>query len=254
MEMRRNASKRPMRTAHPKPGNGRPVLRIQRVSTAQAIVNELTRQILNGDTEAGTFMREIELAKAFGVSRQSLRAALAELVHSGLLRREANRGVWVPEQSLDDIEDLYYVRGVIEGAAVRHLVISPPSDWGPVDAAVEQLNRLPADALWSEVVEADFAFHRALVAIVGSPRLSRSHELLCSETRLSLVPVQRLDKYRSGAFAHQEHDKLLRSVKLRNMELAEARITKHLQEGSANALRMLHEKAQVAAADRGRAR
>src|SRR5258708_9155390 len=91
------------------------VLPMLRVSTSEAIVNELTHQILDGAIPAGTFLREVELADAFRVSRQSLRAGLAELVHAGLLRREPHRGVWVPQLSPEEIEDLYQVRAVIEG-------------------------------------------------------------------------------------------------------------------------------------------
>jgi Bacterial regulatory proteins, gntR family len=90
-------------------------LALARVSTTDTIVNELRSQILDGTLEPGTHLREIELSERFGVSRQSLRAALAELVHLGLLRREAHRGVWVPTVTRGDIRDLYLMR---EGGAL----------------------------------------------------------------------------------------------------------------------------------------
>jgi DNA-binding GntR family transcriptional regulator len=210
---------------------------MRRVSTSEAIVNELTRQILDGAIAAGTFMREIELADAFGVSRQSLRAALSDLVHAGLLRREPHRGVWVPELRLEDIEDLYTMRSVLEEAAARRLATDEP-DWRLVEAALRRLRELTEDGHWSAILEADFGFHRALVATAGSPRLSRSHEMLCSETRLSLVPVQHLHEYRSGLYQAREHEEIVQTIRMGDADVAAARIRKHLQAGLENAVRM----------------
>jgi DNA-binding GntR family transcriptional regulator len=210
---------------------------MRRVSTSEAIVNELTRQILDGVIRPGTFMREIELADAFGVSRQSLRAALADLVHVGLLRREPHRGVWVPELRLEDIEDLYTMRSVLEEAAARRLATGVP-DWQSVEDALRKLRGLTEDGHWSEILEADFGFHRALVAAAGSPRLSRSHEMLCSETRLSLIPVQHMHEYRSGLYQAREHEEIVQTIRMGNADLAAARIRKHLNAGLENAVRM----------------
>lgn len=187
-------------------------------------------------------MREVELADAFGVSRQSLRAALAELVHVGLLRREAHRGVWVPQLTTQDVEDLYFTRGIIETAAVRKLLANPPTDWKGLDAAIDRQKRLPAQVAWSDVLDSDFEFHRSLVAAARSPRLSHSHELLCSETRLSLVPVRRMEQYRSGVYQRNEHEEILAIIKQGNVELAEARIRQHLKVGLNNALEMVRDK------------
>ena len=65
---------------------------LDRPSTGDAIAQALTRQILDGTIPAGTRLREVELADAFDVSRQSLRAGLARLVHEGLLRSAPHRG------------------------------------------------------------------------------------------------------------------------------------------------------------------
>lgn len=218
-----------------RPEGGRAIIRLERVSTSEALVNALTRQILDGSIEAGSWLREVDLAERHGVSRQSLRAALVELVHLGLLQREPNRGVFVPVMTEADMRDLYRVRSLLEVEAAR-TVARLPEAWPAMEAVVARLERLPTDVGSYEMVEEDFAFHRALVAGVGSVRLSRAHETLCSEIRLSFVANIRDDgqHYLAG-----EHRELLDVIRRGDPDAAEARIVTHLDAGLAASLQRI---------------
>lgn len=198
-------------------------------------MNALTRQILDGSIEAGSWLREVDLAERHGVSRQSLRAALVELVHLGLLHREPNRGVYVPVLDEADVRDLYAVRRLIEVEAAR-TVASRPDAWSAMEAVVARLERLPKDAGSYEMVEEDFAFHRAMVAGVGSPRLARAHESLCSETRLSFVSNIKEDGW---DYLVGEHRDLLDVIRQGDPDRAEARINIHLDAGLEGSLRRI---------------
>lgn len=213
----------------------RVTVQLERISTSEALVNALTRQILNGSIDAGTWLREVDLAEKHGVSRQSLRAALVELVHLGLLHREPHRGVFVPVMTRDDLRDLYHVRRIIEVEAAR-VVSTTPESWHAMEVVVGRLERLPADVTAYEMVEEDFAFHRAMVAGVRSPRLARAHEMLCSEIRLSFVAniVEDGPSYLIG-----EHRALLDVLRQGDPDKAEARIIVHLDEGLARSLTRL---------------
>jgi DNA-binding GntR family transcriptional regulator len=158
---------------------------VGRVSTLDALVTSLRRQILEGTIPAGSHLGEVELADAFGVSRQSIRSALAELVHMGLLERAQHRGVSVPRLTRSELTDLWYVRRLIEVEAVRY-GIRAGVDWSPLESAVERIAALTAESSWADAVEADLDFHRTLVASAGSPHLARIHELLMGELSLSL--------------------------------------------------------------------
>jgi DNA-binding GntR family transcriptional regulator len=162
------------------------VTRLERPSTAEALASELRRQILSGAVAPGTRLREVEMAEAFGVSRQSLRAALAELVHEGLLRRAPHRGVWVPALTADELRDVFYLRAVIEAEAAARLA-REPARAESVRQVLQRLAELPEDVSWGATQEAHLAFHRALVDAVGSPRLSRAYRQLWSEASLGLV-------------------------------------------------------------------
>lgn len=164
--------------------------RLGRVSTTEAIVQSLASDILDGTLVGGTHLREIELADRYGVSRHSVRAGMAELVHRGLLTRETSRGFFVPVLTADDIRDVYFVRELIEREAVRYLcgarrLLEPVAD------AVDRFAQIVDGELpWSEAVARHVAVHRAMVAGVGSPRLSRAYLSIEMEFRLSNVPAQ----------------------------------------------------------------
>src|SRR4029079_2508645 len=162
---------------------------------------ELTRRVLDGSIPAGTRLREVELADGFHVSRQSLRAGLAQLVHEGLLRRSPHRGVWVPNLTAEDLDDVYRVRAVLEIEAAR-FVTEHPDRLGPLDEALGRMRAVPSDAGWGTTMEAHPRLHLgpvraapraplgcplALVARAGSPRLSRAYRQIWSEAWLGLV-------------------------------------------------------------------
>jgi DNA-binding GntR family transcriptional regulator len=157
-----------------------------RVSTAEAIVQLIKVQILDGKLPPGTRLREVELAELHDVSRQSLRAAFVDLSRLGLIVQRPHKGVWVRDLSAEDIEDLYRVRYIIESEAVRY-VTANPSTWDGLQRCLERLERVPPSAGWSEVIDADWSFHREAVASVGSPRLARAHGMLEGETSLSFM-------------------------------------------------------------------
>lgn len=157
-----------------------------RVSTAEAIVQAIKVQILDGKLPPGTRLREVELAELHDVSRQSLRAAFVDLSRLGLIVQRPHKGVWVRALGPEDIEDLYRVRYIIESEAVR-FVTANPSTWDGLQRCLDRLERVPPSAGWSEVIDADWSFHREAVASVGSPRLVRAHGMLEGETSLSFM-------------------------------------------------------------------
>ena len=220
-------------------GDTRSRVQLGRVSTTDAIAIELTRQILDGTLESGTHLREVELSERLGVSRQSLRSALAELVHRGLLRREPNRGVRVPTLTRDDLADLYVMRRIIESEAVGQLARTPDG-WPAVEAAVGTLEHLPADVGWSEIVDADLAIHRTIVAALGSPRVLRAHDLISTEMRLSMVPARR---HWSRRQMNTEHREMLEAIRTGDPGVAVARFLRHLDAGAAELVQALPEQA-----------
>lgn len=217
---------------------------LERVSTPDVLARVLRGQILSGSLQAGTRLREVEVADAFGVSRQTLRAALAQLVHEGLLARAPHRGVWVPALTADDLRDVFELRAVLEAEAAARIAREP----GRAAAVRPQLDRLvelAADAAWGETVEAHLAFHRALVDAAGSPRLSRAYALLWSEASLGLVAARNHPLSARGGQA-ETHQALLAAIVGGPPEAAGHLAREHLTIGLDTALAALDGRAGAA--------
>jgi DNA-binding GntR family transcriptional regulator len=138
----------------------------------EAIVAAMRHAIILGELRPGLHLEEPALAEKFGVSRIPVREALTRLAHEGLVRIEPRRGAFVVGVTEADIRDIYELRSVIEGHAIRRAT-------GRVDAAGLVRLRTLADQMAEAVREnhtdrvagPDVTFHREIVALAGSPRL-----------------------------------------------------------------------------------
>lgn len=95
-----------------------------RVSTVAAPVREqvlgnIREAIFNRTFAPGQRLIERELCELTGVSRTSVREALRQLESEGLVKIVPNRGPIVARISAKEAAELYEVRSVLEGLAVR---------------------------------------------------------------------------------------------------------------------------------------
>jgi hypothetical protein len=79
-----------------------------------AIVDQLRQSILDGTYPAGSQLRQDALGEAYGVSRIPVREALFQLEAEGLVRIVPQKGAIVSELSLDEINDVFDLRGIME--------------------------------------------------------------------------------------------------------------------------------------------
>ncbi len=203
---------------------------VEPVSTVDAVARVLRAQILDGTLPAGTQLREAELSKSFGVSRQTVRSALQALVHEGMARHAANRGTFVPEFTAEEIVEMFRLREILEVEAVRHIVES--GDLDQPRAALAALKELPADAEWGAVRDGDLAIHRALIATLGNERIARTFETLIAELRLSLPHLRREFEHRSWVV--RQHEDLLAALETGDEERAKQWIRNHNGESIAD--------------------
>jgi len=177
--------------------------KLERVLTPAALVRALRDDILDGTLSTGARLTEAELAATRGVSRHSIKLALTEMAAIGLVDQEPHRGARVREISDRDIADLYWVRWIIESEAVSQASLNPDAT-APLEDCVQRMERMTEATPWSEVVQADWAFHSATVQATGSERLVRLHGALEAESLLSFVQCRPEDDAASVAAAHRE--------------------------------------------------
>jgi DNA-binding GntR family transcriptional regulator len=97
-------------------GNLSPVTSVIR---RDAVLSQLRNAILTNRLKPGERIREVQLAKDLGVSRPTLREAIYQLIHEGLLVQEPHKGVTVAEIDAATITDIAVVRAALETIAAK---------------------------------------------------------------------------------------------------------------------------------------
>ncbi|MEV7785509.1 GntR family transcriptional regulator [Streptomyces sp. NPDC088106] len=159
-----------------------------RTSTAERVADILRSRIAEGYFPPGTRLSEDSIGGALGVSRNTLREAFRLLTHERLLVHELNRGVFVRVLTVEDVEDIYRTRRLVEGAVVRGLG-DPPYALDALARVVEQGRRAAREGDWKAVGTANIHFHRELVALAASERTDELMRSVFAELRLAFHVV-----------------------------------------------------------------
>ncbi|MFK3731942.1 GntR family transcriptional regulator [Streptomyces sp. NPDC088090] len=159
-----------------------------RTSTAERVADILRTRIAEGFFPPGTRLSEESIGGALGVSRNTLREAFRLLTHERLLVHELNRGVFVRVLAVDDVEDIYRTRRLVECAVVRGLG-TPPFPVDGLAAAVAEGEAAARAGDWRTVSTANIHFHRELVALAGSARTDELMRSVLAELRLAFHVV-----------------------------------------------------------------
>ncbi|SDJ86083.1 GntR family transcriptional regulator [Streptomyces indicus] len=155
-----------------------------RTSTAERVAGILRGRIADGYFPPGERLSEEAIGAALKVSRNTLREAFRLLTHERLLVHELNRGVFVRILTVEDVEDIYRTRQLVECAVVRGLG-RPPYALDGLRGAVEDGRRAARAEDWAGVGTANIRFHGELVALAGSRRTDELMRSVFAELRLA---------------------------------------------------------------------
>jgi DNA-binding GntR family transcriptional regulator len=209
-----------------------------RVSTVDAIVADLRRQIFNGELAPGTELKETELATRYDVGRHSVRAAIQVLAHRGVIRHIPHRGAFVPRLTVDDVNSVYTLRAALELEAVRLLANRPEGELLSPDLidAVQALEAVPPHTPWEEIVTYDLAVHRQLVAAAGSPHMLRAYDAMLDELWLCLSQWPQRDAPGSPGIdeGRTDHRAIIEAIDRHDGSTAQSLLDTHLKRAAAD--------------------
>ena len=194
----------------------------------QDVADRLRQQIFARELEPGSWIDELKLATAYGISRTPMREALKVLAVEGLVTLKAGRGAYVTEMSREDVAQVYHLLALLESDAAAQVA-------SQADAAQRaRLQELHAQ-LETQVGQRDafFAanerFHLALLRLAGNR--------WAEQTVLDLRKVMKLNRHHSlfkqGRLEDSlaEHRALMQALSARDAEAARQTMQVHFRSG-----------------------
>ena len=162
-----------------------PIALLQAHSLPMLVQRELERMILAGDLAAGSKLREAEVAAMLGVSRGPVREAFRALEESGLVRLEKNRGVFVRQITVDEADDIFELRAVLdEFAGKRAAQKATPDQATELFDLAERMERAVGLGDVDGYHAANIAFHDRIVQLAGNGKLTALYRRLVNELHL----------------------------------------------------------------------
>ena len=81
------------------------------------VAERLRQRIFERELAPGSWIDELKIAEAYGISRTPLREALKVLAAEGLVTMKVRRGAYVTEVSESDLSDVYHLLSLLESDA-----------------------------------------------------------------------------------------------------------------------------------------
>jgi DNA-binding FadR family transcriptional regulator len=201
------------------------------------VIARLRHQITSGTWPVGSRIpTEPELVAQLGVARNTVREAVRALAHNGLLDIRQGSGTWVIATSelagvmqrrfaAADPEHVTELRGTLEAAAAGFAARRrTPEDLHRLDDLLAQRERAWSSGDRDAFVDADTAFHRAVVAAAHNEVLTELYADLGQVIRDSLR-----DHFgaRLSPEEYMDHTRLLAAIRAGDPVLATAEAAAH---------------------------
>ena len=196
-------------------------------------VAELLRQrIFNHELEPGSWIDELKIAEAYGISRTPMREALKVLAAEGLVTMKVRRGAYVTEVSERDLADVYHLLSLLESDAAGVVAqIATEAQILELQSLHQELElaALPEKQDRERFFEINERFHMRLLEIANN----RWRDQMV----LDLRKVMKLNRHnsllKSGRIQESlsEHRAIVEALVARDQFLCQKRMHEHFNNG-----------------------
>lgn len=172
------------------------------------VTARLRNEILNGNLQEGEKLVQDEWAEKLNVSRTPIREALKQLEMEGLVKLTPRRGAIVTPITKEDIEEIYYMRSILEGIVVeRSLPYLTDEDKQQLGEILREMENLEiSDQTNDHYIALNASFHEILRK--GCP-WTRAKKII-DNLGISPIAPKLLKRYYSAT--QQDHRRIYEAV------------------------------------------
>ncbi len=222
-------------------------LGLKRETLASSVRSEIERRILAGELVAGEKLNEAVLADSLAVSRGTVREAIRSLADSGLIALKTNRGAYVRTVTVDEIRNLYDLRGAVFAmacAATARRVGEERDDIliATLKRNLEDMRKAYRDDNRSAYYELNIAFHDLLLDAARNPKAKAVYDALVKE--MHLFRKRGLSISLNIAHSIEEHSAIVEAIADADPQRGREAATRHIESGLGRFLETLSDTAQ----------
>ncbi|OZI66251.1 GntR family transcriptional regulator [Bordetella genomosp. 11] len=195
-------------------------------TSTEHIARDIAAAIVAHRLPPGTRLREEALARAYGVSRTKIRAALLMLTKDKLIRTVPDKGAFVSKPSAAEAREIFSVRRILETAMAREFVArAKAADYKRIEQHLKQERKAVAgsDVQLRNRLLGDF--HILLAEVAGNSVLTEMlRELSARSAIITVLYQSNVD----AACSSDEHHAFLDAARKGDVELACRLMIEHL--------------------------
>ena len=195
-------------------------------STTHHIVESLTRAIVEHRLLPGSKLAEQKLADHFGVSRTLVRQALFQLSQNRLIKLEPARGAFVAAPSVEEAQQVFAVRRMLEAEMTRAFVQQvTPEQITSLKEHIKQEREAVTQGDITGRTELLGDFHVRMAELMGNDVLAQVLGELIS--RCALITLMYQSRNAAQHSAH-EHEAIVEAMAQKDADLAAKLMEEHL--------------------------
>ena len=192
-------------------------------------VAELLRErIFNRELAPGSWIDELKLAEAYGISRTPLREALKVLATEGLVTMKVRRGAYVTEVNEKDLTDVYHLLSLLESDAAGVVAVNAtPAQIKLLQDLHNQLEKAAGNR--ARFFQINEEFHMRLLEIANNrwrdQMVADLRKVMKLNRHNSLLKTGRIDD------SLAEHRAIMQALSLGDAAAAVQRMKEHFANG-----------------------
>jgi DNA-binding GntR family transcriptional regulator len=196
-------------------------------------VAELLRQrIFQRELEPGSWIDELKIAEAYGISRTPLREALKVLAAEGLVTMKVRRGAYVTEVSEEDLTNVYHLLSLLESDAAGVVATKATgAELAELQALHQELEAAaaPGKANTDQFFTINERFHMRLLEIANN----RWRDQMVADLRKVMKLNRHNSLLKSGRIDESlaEHRAIMAALTSRNPEATAQCMREHFANG-----------------------
>jgi len=189
----------------------------------------IKNKIKKGELKPSQRIYETKIAEQLSISRGPVREAIRDMVKEGILINIPRKGTFVATCTINDIEEIYSLRAILEGLAIRKAINNlSEKDIKNLESLRDEIVKASENKNLSEMVEKDISFHKLICYASKHTRLIKIWNEMDYQIRSFLITAN-INLYYPEK-VKRRHSEILEAIKSKEPDRAEKCIKNHINQ------------------------